>query len=697
MSKIKKEENTLLKGLMDSYKESAKPKKQSNISVDIVDPFLSKDDIKAFEKEVQGSSSLEKSFLNLLNGPGQTIERLAFDEDPDYRNQYQSVYKGKLRLLPDDMLKRISIQDDLVAAIVQARAAMMSAFGRPQPDRFSTGYKIEPEPGLFETLSDEQRSALQKRISKAEALILSCGKTNGWKDNDALNFGQFLYMAARDSVTVGRIAVETMQVGVGDNKKFHSFRPIDAGTIYRASPYKEENDAVRRTAYQTLSQIKNKKLIPERFLNDEYAYVQVIRGQPRQAFTSEECLVHNFFPSTHIELNGYPITPLDTVISAVTTHINITTHNKLYFQSGRAARGMIVIKSEAISKEAIGAIRQQFNASINSVSNAWRMPIFGVGQEDEINWIPIDNSSRDMEFQYLSDSNARVILSAFQMSPEELAGYGHLSRGTNSQALSESNSEYKLEAHRDVGLRPLIAHFQNFINARILPLIDEELSTICSFKFVGLDAETAEKEAARIGAEINVHLTMDDILEKVEKKPIGEGLGGKMILNPAWQQAVAPYLHVGYIREHVFGVKGASKDPEFAYVRDESWFNWQNMLLQKQQMEQQQQAQQQQMAAGGANGPQMAQSGPQPGQPQGQGQDGAQDQQPEQEQDLSSGVDQAAGMLTKGETKLPASKRALITEHKNIIKHFLDGWESDAKEAVKDILKTAKPYMKKKE
>lgn len=27
------------------------------------------------------------------------------------------------------------------------------------------------------------------------------------------------------------------------------------------------------------------------------------------------------------------------------------------------------------------------------------------------------------EFQYLSDTNARVILSAFQMSPEELPGY----------------------------------------------------------------------------------------------------------------------------------------------------------------------------------------------------------------------------------------------------------------------------------
>ena len=1134
MSKIKKGENSLLDSMMKSYLEDDErpQKKKAKALLDFADPLVTKDDIKAYEKSIAESNPLVKSFLNVLNGPGQTIERLAFDEDPDYRNQYQTIYKGKIRLLPDDMLKRISIQDDLVAAIVNLRASMMSAFGRPQPDRFSTGYKIEPEPGLFEKLEENQRLAFQERIAKAEAMLLTCGKTAGWKDSEALNFGQFLYMACRDAVTFGRMAVEVLQTGAGSDKKFHSFRPMDSGTIYRASNYKNATAAVRKEALKLLEQLKNKKLIPERYVDDEYAFVQVIRGRPRQAFTAEECLVHNFYPATHIELNGYPITPLDTVISAVTTHINITTHNKLYFQNGRAAKGMIVIQSDDISKEIIGQIRQQFNASINSVSSAWRTPIFGVGQEDKINWMPIDSSSRDMEFQYLSDSNARTILSAFAMSPEEVPGLSHLSRGTNSQALcmhpktkvwtdsgfkqiseiidtkfnvwtgtvfvparafktgtktvqttkfsngqtvktspdhlfrtmvgpnlvwkrqaelkagdwvlsnkeptpatvlapvyngkaltpemmevlgwltgdgtvwkrktsqgielyyhhikepeirdrhlaflrrfglnaklfdqhisserqekikarcgfktvapvrlriilndgafanwlvslgfswstgrktipaifhglapelryaflrgffsadgsltgrnkdapeitivddatreetkallaslgirtssyegsykttftningmsvkghtkaktrlnikdrdlffknigflqshkqtvrnfdskinvwdrtsipmalwvadeltktlpknhedvatlrsktksescsrqnvqelalkhniklpewfdkyhhetvtetvpsnetiemvdievfnndhafmasgivvhnSESNSEYKLEAHRDVGLRPLIAHFQNFINARILPLIDEDLSKTCSFKFVGLDAETAEKEAARIGAEINIHLTMDDILEKVQKKAIGEGLGGKMILNPQWQQSVAPYLHVGYIREHIFGIKGASKDPEWQFCRDPFWFQFQQMLMQQQQMQQQaQMAQQQPQGAGGGQDPQTAQNGTQPGQPQPrEGQGGAQ-QQPQQEQDLSTSIDQASNELSKTEAQLPASKKALIRQQKQVIQHFLDGWETESKEVIDSIIKTTKPFISKK-
>jgi hypothetical protein len=685
MSDIK---DNLLQPLIDSIKEENVPTK-NRVSMAIADPYFPQGTIKKSES-YENETPLMKSFLNLL-GPEDTIERLAFEQDPDYKNQFQSVYIGKVRLLPDDMLKRVSIQDDLVAAIVDARASQISAFGRPQPDRFSTGYKIEPEPGLFETLSDSERNALQERIKRAEARLLTCGKTNGWNDNKELNFGQFLYMTGRDASVFGRMAVETLWTGLQGNKEFHSFRPIDAGTIYTAAPYREETESVRKQAFNILSQMKNKKLVPERFMNDEYAYVQVIKGTPRQAFTSDECLVHNFYPSTHVELNGYPITPLDTVISAVVTHVNITTHNKLYFQNGRAARGMLVISSDGVTKEIVGGIKQQFNASINSVSNSYRMPVFGVGTNDKITWVPIDNSTRDMEFQYLSDSNARVILSAFKMSPEELPGYTHLSRGTNSQALSESSNEYKLEAHRDVGMRPFLSHFQNFVNQKLLPLIDEELSKVASFKFVGIDAETAEKEAARIGAEINIHLTMDDILEKVQKSPIGEGLGGKIILNPAWQNAVAPYLHVGYIREHVFGVKGASKDPEFAYCRDPMWFQWQNMLLQQQQMQQQQQQAQAQAAQGGGQA-QMTSKEPQPGQP-GQQAGNSQEAGPS---DLSSGIDQATMHMTKSESTLPKSKKTLIEEQKKILQHFLDGWENDSKELVDEIVNSTKAYVKKK-
>jgi hypothetical protein len=294
--------------------------------------------------------SLSKSILNVLNGSSDSIERLAFEVDPATVNQYQGLYRQKMRLIPDNLLKRIAIQDDLVAAIIQARQNHVSSFGRPRPDRYKTGFIIEPKTGVLDKLDKEQKETLTQRITEATEKFYTCGATRGWADNEALTFSEWLSMSTRNALVVGRIATEIIWVNHADGtKSFHSFRNIDAGTIYQAVPQKQAAESVRRSARHMLEQIKNKKLMPERFENDEYAFVQVIDGTPVQAFTAEECRVHNFYQVPDVELCGYPVTPLDTVISAVTTHINITTHNKLYFQSGRASRGMLVIKFSSSS------------------------------------------------------------------------------------------------------------------------------------------------------------------------------------------------------------------------------------------------------------------------------------------------------------------------------------------------------------
>ncbi len=645
-----------------------------------------------------GKPSLVKSILNVLNGGnGNTIERLAFETNPGQTNTYAALYRNKLKLLPDGILKRIAIQDSLVAAIVNARSAMLQAFGRPQPDRHSTGFTIDPKEGVLDKMDEEQKKEFQKRVEKAEKLLITCGHTNNIKPDDQLTFAQFLGMTARNAVTVGRIAVEVVSaLNVETSKmQFHRFRPIDAGTIYIAAPYKEEGDAVREEALHMLETLKNKDFEPEKYKADEYAWIQVIEGTPRQAFTAEECLVHNFFPVNDVELDGYPLTPIDTAIADITTHINITTHNKLYFQTGRASRGMLIIKSDDVDERVLQQIKQQFNASINSVSNAWRMPVFGVGKDDDITWTPIDTGTRDMEFQYLSDTNARVILSAFQMSPEELPGYAHLSRGTNNQALSESNNEYKLEAHRDVGIRPLVSSFEDFVNSRLLPLIDPVLAKICTVKFVGLDAETPEKEAIRITQDSTLHMTYDEVLQTVEKDPVGMDFAGELPLNPAYQQLLDKYFTVGQILERFCGIKDASKNPDLAYMRDPFYWQMRQEKLQTQQMQQQAQAQQQQAAMGqppsGAP-PQDAQQGP---------------QSPPQEQstpppegggdgDITSSLDQVIDMLSKSEKHLPPSRRRLLHQQRRLVEDGIAEFRKDLAKLGSEIIDIADDFDPKK-
>ena len=680
-----------LKKVQDTLASKPLPVKASKvkISADFEDELRLKKEEKL---GLMNATPLMKSVVSLLDQEGfsrdstATIERLAFEINPHFYSQYSSVFIPKEHLVPDFVLKRIAVQDELVASIVRVRATQIGSFGRHQIDRFATGFRIQPMPGILEKADEKQKKEIQDRITEAVKKLLTCGETKGLSYKERTTLAQFLYIQARNAVVLGRFATEILWV---DNPKtnkriFHSFRPIDVGTLYKAVPQKSQVDTVRLEARNMLEALKNKRLEPEKFVNDEYAWVQVIDAQPVQAFGPEECVVFDCYPTADIEFGGYPVTPIDTCIASITTHMNIVSHNKIYFQSGRASRGILVIRSEDVDIPTINMIRQQFNNSINSVTNSWRMPVFAMSEKDKVEWVPIDMAHRDQEFAFLSDNNARTIFSAFQMSPEEVPGYGHLARGTLSQGMSESNNEYKLEAARDVGIRPLLAQFQDFLNKVIFPLIDKELSEICVMTLAGLDADTQERENEQLTNQAPLHMTYNEVLQKVEKNVMPHELGGDFPFNAQYQQVLDRYFTVGEIKEAFFGCEGASKDPTLAYYRDEYWMNWQTTMLQKQQMDQQSQMAQEQAQA------QQQSAGAQ------QMQQEAQNLDPNI-QDIGSGVDQLLNFLGKNQSvNLTPNKKKLLAQHRLTVKNVMQNFEKDSKGLLANLTKVALENKKKK-
>lgn len=659
---------------------------------------LAKSQVEARIGKAPEAPNLVKSILNVLNGPGQTIERLAFEQDPSQNNNYAGVYKRKLRSIPDEVLARIARQDSLVSNIVRARQNHLAPFGRPRPDRFSNGFIIEPNTGYVDSLNDEQKDKFNKQVERAVKLLANCGYTDGIPEEHRSTFSEFLSLAARNAVVVGRIAAEVIYVDDGGgSKKFHHFVAADAGTIYKATTDTDSQQGIRDDAYHLLCTLTGKSLDREKYKNEEYCWIQAIDGIPRQAFTSDEMKCYNFYPVPDVDLAGYPLTPIDTVISAVTTHLNIVTHNRLYFQSGRAARGMLVIQSEDVNPTVVHGIKQQFNASINNVNNSWRMPVFGCGMDESITWQPIDSGGgKDMEFQYLTDLNAREIMTAFMMSPDELPGWSYLSRGTNNQALSEGNNEYKLQAARDVGIRPLLHGFEDFINSRILPLIDADLATHARVQLRGLESDNAEKESVRIQQDMAIWETYDGVLNRVEKDPIGKEWGGDLPLNPTIKEYWDQYFTVGEILAKHCNRPEAAKDPALAYRRDPFFFQWAQLMQAQQQQEAAAQAQQQQAGGqpppGGGGAPPQGGGGqpPQEGeavQTENQKTDGAQEASasPGDANDLARSIDMAFAAMSKSEAQLPPEKRRILGQQKATVDHFMRGWLEDMNETVSKI------------
>jgi hypothetical protein len=670
-------------------------------------------------------TSFSKSILNVLNGPGNdSVERLAFEVDPAQRNSYAGVYKTKLRLVPDTILKRIAIQDSLVATIVRARQQQMSAFGRPRNTRFGNGFIIDLDTGVTEGLSEADRAKLNQQAEEATARLSTCGDTRGLTEDHQETFSEWLSLSTRSALVCGRIACEVVYVddprgGVDEygrpKKMFHHFVATDAGTIFKATTGAEEaQQSVRDDAYNLLCQITGKDLVKERHEQGEYVWVQVVEGVPRQVFTADEMKV---------QLLQGPRRRAGRLPRHADRHRHLGDHDPHQHHHAQQA---LLPERPRLARHAghqvgrrqppvVHNIKQQFNASINNVNNSWRMPVFGCGSDEEINWQAIDSGGgRDMEFQYLTDMNAREILSAFMMSPDELPGWSYLSRGTNNQALSESNNEYKLEAARDLGIRPLISTFEDFINAHLLPLIDPDLAVKAKVRLVGLDSDNPEKEAVRTTQDMQIWMAMDDVMERVEKKPIGKAFGGTIPLNPAFQAILDKYFTVGQILERFCDVKGAAQDPTLNYRRDAFWFNQVEAMQQAQQAQQQaQQAQMQGGAPGGGAPPAGGGGGQQP-------QAGSDAPPPQTEKqktaasdsasgtgaspsggapagganDLARSIDQAFEFMSKNEEDLPADKRRLLAQHRKMLAFFKNGAEDDSAEAIAAILEVAKHHSK---
>lgn len=501
---------------------------------------------------------------------------LAFDVHPAPSDNYLGLVKSKRRLLPDELIKQIRVTDHLVASIVRARSNMMSMYGHLRKDRFDIGIEVCIKPEFYKILNNEQLLRVEDRMKKFEKILLNCGHIEGLENQDKMTLSEWLAIQTGNGISFGRFASEIIYDRSGKPDKngkypFHRFRPVDVGTILRAVR-KGENvgNNLRVAAVAALESLEGEKfsIDLDKLKEDRYAWIQMIDGQPRQAFTHDELLVFNMFPSTDVEMNGYPVSPLDTIINSVTTHISIDAYIKLYFQNGRASKGMLVIQSDEVDESVLNTLKIQFNAAINSVSNSFRTPIFGVGKEDKVAWIDTNDKAGDGDFAYTYDQVARNILSAFGMSPDELPGYSHLSRGTNSQTLSESNNEYKLTASRDSGLRPLILKIQTFFNQRLFPIIDEELSEICEIKFSGIDAQSKEAESTRLQQDSALHMTYDELARQVDKEPIGDAFGGKVPMNERLQLIVDKYLNIGEFKSKFTGDPSAYIDPMQRYKRD---------------------------------------------------------------------------------------------------------------------------------
>jgi hypothetical protein len=310
--------------------------------------------------------------------------------------------------------------------------------------------------------------------------------------------------------------------------------------------------------------------------SEYYKWVQIsLDQQVMAAFGDSDMIFKLFNPQNFLDSLGYCYSPLEMSIVNVTNHLNTENYNANFFTHGYAARGILHLKG-TVTQSQLHMFRRQFYNTINGAQHAWKTPI--IAGLDDVQWVPMSGSNRDMEYINFNNHLLRSICTQFQIDPVEL-GLDFLTTGTGRVSGTQSTNQAKIEYSRERGLYPILMFFEDLINGDIIPTLDKELAGKYKFEFVGYTDETPHSQIALLQAQMSVHSSMNDLLKAAQKEPLNVP-GADLPLNQAFWGMLERNYTKGEIRELFFGDKGATQRRELAYFpMDQAYQTWQQLML----------------------------------------------------------------------------------------------------------------------
>lgn len=417
---------------------------------------------------------------SLMWDPFSIIEQLGYKDRPSQMTYYT--------------LKSMVWRTPVVHAVIQTRINQIASFAKPQHDRYQVGFRLKLRD------SEKEPTRIERQwMRQMEALVIRTGVTDNPRGRD--NFETFLRKISWDTLVLDQLNFEVVPNRKGTPAEWYA---VDASTIRladSASTYMDED------------------------MTDAVRFVQIYDGQVIAEFTQEEMCFAVRNPRTDIRVFGYGTSELEMLISTVTSLLWAWEYNQRFFSQGSAAKGILNFKG-AIPQTMLQQFRRQWYQMISGVENAWRTPVTNA---EDLQWINMQQSSRDMEYNAWMDFLIKVACSMYQMDPIEVNfKYGNTGQRTG---LQEGNNKEKVTESKERGLRPLLRFIAEQMNQSIIWPINEAFE----FDFVGLDALTRDQMADLNKKRVQTVMTVDEIRAEDDKPPLPDGKG-ECILDSNWLQ-----------------------------------------------------------------------------------------------------------------------------------------------------------------
>ena len=401
-----------------------------------------------------------------------------------------------------ETLRIMSLQNTVIAAIINLRTNQISHFSRPQQEVYDRGYRV-----VLRDRRDNSKGMTDSQAeiaSKLEAML----ETTGYllpdeRPSDRDSFRHFLRKSTRDILTYDQWCFEKIRDRTG---KISRFVCLPSETIRPAVADVEHMDPIQRRERVSHVQVYENTVIAE-FGVDDIAW----------------CIMN---PRSDLRTNSFGFSPVEQIVRLVTAWLFGFEYNTRFFTNGSAVKGLLNIKG-AIPDRQLRAFRRMWYTMVSGVQNAWKTPILN---SEDIQWVNMHVANREMEFSAWMDWLTKLICAIYGVDPTEINFiFGNTGQkgGLNQ---SRPQKEEVVES-KDKGLVPLAEHIQDYINQHIIWEQADDLE----FSFTGLDAKAEEKERTRRKDEVQNWRTINEVRAELDQDPLEYG---DLILNPTYLQYV---------------------------------------------------------------------------------------------------------------------------------------------------------------
>lgn len=416
-------------------------------------------------------------------------------------------YKDKPMMMSYTLLKRMATAP-VIDAVIRTRVNQIAAYAEPAHDGYTAGFQIVHESELRDGKQNNS-AAIQRKKEALTDFILNCGDRDSEWEND--DFDAFIRKFMRDSLIYDQATFEVVCDRRGLPREFLA---TDASTYRLADSFDDEE-------YQN-----NRRAVKEQGIKGYLpSYVQLIDGRIYAEFYPWELAWTIRNPTTDIRSLGYGRSELETLVQTVTAMLWADEYNRRFFSQGSAPKGIIRVKGN-VAEDQLSAFKQQWQAMVAGVVNAWKTPIMHAEEADFLN---LQTSNKDMEFGAWQEYLIKVSCAIFQIDPSEI-GFPMSGSSQGPEPLfGSSGTATRIKHSKDKGLYPLLKTVQQKINKHIIKRIDPEFT----FRFTGVDGQTYEQMLDTAIKRVSNLTTVNEERARLDLPPVE---GGDVILNPAFLQ-----------------------------------------------------------------------------------------------------------------------------------------------------------------